>query len=60
MQKASMTLRAPTADVGPVDRHILCILKLSMTLRAHTADVGPVDTDVVNTEGVFDPESSYS
>jgi hypothetical protein len=32
-----------------------------VTLRAPTADVGPIDrqTDVVNTEGVYDPESSY-
>jgi hypothetical protein len=31
-----------------------------MILRAPTADVGPLQTDVVNTEGFCDPESSYS
>jgi hypothetical protein len=30
-----------------------------MTLRAPTADVGLLQTDVVNTEGFFDPVSSY-
>jgi hypothetical protein len=30
-----------------------------MTPKAPTADVGPLQTDVVNTEGFYDPESSY-